>query len=251
MAKSNSNRYKKLTIGGIITLSIIGIFFCMIIFLPFIDDALPSTKAKSLARRYGETMENIYDLTGRLINSSNELEASIYFPYQPWQNQQGVPYRVSIEKELRGNTAFIRTRVKIKSGDWRDEATDWTVDVNLKNDAVKMEKYYLSGERAILTQVHTVESKGRIAPHSTLLAEIRAKDKVLRAHAKSWDLPRNAAELSEYINFLKTIEGVDELKDPWGAPLHFTIRHNKLICSSAGEDKVFDTKDDIASSVKL
>lgn len=47
--------------------------------------------------------------------------------------------------------------------------------------------------------------------------------------------------------WLRSMYGSDVLTDAWGQPFLFSLSKNKVICKSAGEDKIWNTKDDIVS----
>lgn len=65
------------------------------------------------------------------------------------------------------------------------------------------------------------------------------------------DLPINDTELTQYIDWLKHVEGDTQLLDGWGHPYEFSISNNMVGCRSAGKDGKFRTNDDIVETRRI
>jgi hypothetical protein len=183
------------------------------------------------------------------MKSRSEIEKSMYYPYNPCYNRYSNRYR--LEFNIIGKGRYIqvhRLREYYCTIWWRNDDYS-TLLAQPKDDAAKMEQVYLSGERNRLKEVSKIRNDC-LSYHIPYVTQMERQSgiKKLPVPNPKWDLPRNQSELAEYVQFLKTIEGVGQLCDSWGRPLSFSIMNRKLTCVSAGVDGKFGTKDDILLS---
>ena len=201
----------------------------------------------------------IYKTTGFLYNNNYEFKTSKYCPNEVDIMHTYHGNRLSIVSQIENRTNISVIASELIKNDSRRLIYNYREDsfpIYFPGDRTKCRiDFYLSGKKHIVIFVESIRSSmhGYL---EVMILQINHKNyhgKQLKVPELipldepmiSHDLPSTKSELSIYIKWLCTIEGVNSLTDEWGNEIHFYFEGNYLIARSAGPDKKFGTSDDI------
>lgn len=212
--------------------------------------------------KFLKTIEDIYASSGHLVRTTKELEATAYYPFEQ-------SFSISL-----CTNATIGIHVSSKPNMW-DETT-LTSFYREKGQIQVMKKVQitvLSSES--LTKLRIQTCLQGVSKRTQKVLEIRNRliqqindsflthkriyhtypfhltERAFPVPPFSHDYPRNQKELTSYLQWIKQVEGLNDLNDGWDQPLRFSVDGNEFTGRSRGKDKRWHTYDDIIIRIKI